>query len=143
MTTWARLTGPWECGSSDRTTERPLPDPSSARCSAVAALVNGTCTRFTITAWAIQTCFGLQGPTGLSFTAGGAPARILYARYADWSWFDTSGARSLVSSCQKVSRLQPAAALRPSRFLDGSLLASEDMPLASGLPTPSPAIPTS
>ncbi|KAF2704911.1 polysaccharide lyase family 4 protein [Pleomassaria siparia CBS 279.74] len=36
--------------------------------------------------------FGLQGPTVLHFTAGGAaPNSNLFARKADWSWFDTLG----------------------------------------------------
>lgn len=32
--------------------------------------------------------FGLQGPTVLSFTDGGTPSSALFARNADWSWFD-------------------------------------------------------
>lgn len=35
--------------------------------------------------------FGLQGPSVLSFTAGGTPNSALFARNADWSWFDTLG----------------------------------------------------
>ncbi|PLB49902.1 hypothetical protein P170DRAFT_491422 [Aspergillus steynii IBT 23096] len=35
--------------------------------------------------------YGLQGPTVLSFTDGGTPNTALFARNADWSWFDTLG----------------------------------------------------
>lgn len=35
--------------------------------------------------------FGLQGPTVLSFTTGGTPSSALFARNADWSWFDSLG----------------------------------------------------
>lgn len=35
--------------------------------------------------------FGLQGPTVLAFTDGGVPSSDLYARNADWSWFDDLG----------------------------------------------------
>lgn len=35
--------------------------------------------------------FGLQGPSVLSFTDGGTPSSALFARNADWSWFDTLG----------------------------------------------------
>lgn len=35
--------------------------------------------------------FGLQGPSVLSFTAGGTPNTALFARNADWSWIDTLG----------------------------------------------------
>lgn len=34
---------------------------------------------------------GLQGPSVLSFTDGGAPNNALFARKADWSWFDSLG----------------------------------------------------
>ncbi|CAN8104164.1 unnamed protein product [Discula destructiva] len=42
--------------------------------------------------------FGLQGPTVLSFTDGGVPSSALYARNADWSWFDTLGIDGWVPS---------------------------------------------
>lgn len=32
--------------------------------------------------------FGLQGPTVLAFTDGDVPNSALYARNADWDWFD-------------------------------------------------------
>lgn len=35
--------------------------------------------------------FGLQGPSVLSFTDGSKPNSALFARNADWSWFDTLG----------------------------------------------------
>lgn len=35
--------------------------------------------------------FGLQGPTVLSFTDGSTPNTALFARNADWSWFDDLG----------------------------------------------------
>lgn len=35
--------------------------------------------------------FGLQGPSVLSFNDGSAPNSALFARNADWSWFDTLG----------------------------------------------------
>lgn len=35
--------------------------------------------------------FGLQGPSVLSFTDGGGPNTALFARNADWGWFDTLG----------------------------------------------------
>ncbi|KAI5837618.1 Rhamnogalacturonase B, N-terminal-domain-containing protein [Morchella snyderi] len=35
--------------------------------------------------------WGLQGPYVLSFTTGGTPNSALFARNADWSWFDTLG----------------------------------------------------
>jgi rhamnogalacturonan endolyase len=35
--------------------------------------------------------WGLQGPYVLSFTDGGTPNSALFARNADWSWFDTLG----------------------------------------------------
>lgn len=35
--------------------------------------------------------FGLQGPSVLSFTDGSTPKSSLFARNADWSWFDTLG----------------------------------------------------
>jgi rhamnogalacturonan endolyase len=35
--------------------------------------------------------FGLQGPSVLAFTDGGTPNVALFARNADWSWFDTLG----------------------------------------------------
>lgn len=35
--------------------------------------------------------FGLQGPSVLAFTDGGTPNTALFARNADWSWFDTLG----------------------------------------------------
>lgn len=35
--------------------------------------------------------WGLQGPYVLSFTDGGTPNTALFARNADWSWFDTLG----------------------------------------------------
>lgn len=35
--------------------------------------------------------FGLQGPSVLSFTDGSTPNTALFARNADWSWFDTLG----------------------------------------------------
>lgn len=35
--------------------------------------------------------FGLQGPSVLSFTDGSTPSTNLFARNADWSWFDTLG----------------------------------------------------
>ncbi|KAI1857136.1 hypothetical protein JX265_011337 [Neoarthrinium moseri] len=35
--------------------------------------------------------FGLQGPHVLSFTDGGPPNNALFARKADWGWFDTLG----------------------------------------------------
>ncbi|KAH8682255.1 rhamnogalacturonan lyase [Xylariales sp. PMI_506] len=35
--------------------------------------------------------FGLQGPSVLAFTDGGTPNSALFARNADWSWFDTLG----------------------------------------------------
>jgi rhamnogalacturonan endolyase len=35
--------------------------------------------------------FGLQGPSVLAFTDGGAPNGALFARKADWGWFDTLG----------------------------------------------------
>ncbi|KAK7738395.1 hypothetical protein SLS53_006210 [Cytospora paraplurivora] len=35
--------------------------------------------------------FGLQGPTVLSFTDGSTPSTALFARNADWSWFDDLG----------------------------------------------------
>lgn len=40
--------------------------------------------------------FGLQGPTVLAFTDGGVPSSDLYARNADWSWFDDLGVRFAV-----------------------------------------------
>lgn len=39
--------------------------------------------------------FGLQGPSVLAFTDGGAPNNGLFARKADWSWFDTLGVSDL------------------------------------------------
>lgn len=35
--------------------------------------------------------FGLQGPSVLAFTGGGAPNAALFARNADWSWIDGLG----------------------------------------------------
>ncbi|KAL1879167.1 hypothetical protein Daus18300_001746 [Diaporthe australafricana] len=35
--------------------------------------------------------FGLQGPSVLSFTDGSTPNTALFARNADWGWFDTLG----------------------------------------------------
>lgn len=35
--------------------------------------------------------FGLQGPSVLSFTDGSGPNTALFARNADWGWFDTLG----------------------------------------------------
>ncbi|KAI5779608.1 Rhamnogalacturonase B, N-terminal-domain-containing protein [Geopyxis carbonaria] len=35
--------------------------------------------------------WGLQGPYVLAFTTGGTPNTALFARNADWSWFDTLG----------------------------------------------------
>lgn len=35
--------------------------------------------------------FGLQGPSVLAFTDGSTPSTSLFARNADWSWFDTLG----------------------------------------------------
>jgi rhamnogalacturonan endolyase len=35
--------------------------------------------------------FGLQGPSVLAFTDGGAPSSSLYARNADWTWIDGLG----------------------------------------------------
>jgi rhamnogalacturonan endolyase len=35
--------------------------------------------------------FGLQGPSVLAFTEGGTPNSALFARNADWGWFDTLG----------------------------------------------------
>lgn len=40
--------------------------------------------------------FGLQGPTVLSFTTGGTPSSALFARNADWDWFDSMGVRVYV-----------------------------------------------
>lgn len=43
--------------------------------------------------------FGLQGPSVLAFTAdGAAPNSALFARNADWSWFDTLGLDGWVAS---------------------------------------------
>lgn len=42
--------------------------------------------------------FGLQGPSVLSFTDGSAPNSALFARNADWSWFDTLGIDGWVTS---------------------------------------------
>lgn len=42
--------------------------------------------------------FGLQGPSVLAFTDGGAPATGLLARKADWGWFDTLGVSTLSES---------------------------------------------
>lgn len=35
--------------------------------------------------------YGLQGPSVLAFTDGGTPSSSLFARNADWSWFDGLG----------------------------------------------------
>lgn len=35
--------------------------------------------------------WGLQGPYVIAFTSGGTPSTALFARNADWSWFDTLG----------------------------------------------------
>ncbi|KAH8899774.1 hypothetical protein GQ53DRAFT_835826 [Thozetella sp. PMI_491] len=40
--------------------------------------------------------FGLQGPSVLSFTNGEAPNSNLFARKADWGWFDTLGIKGWV-----------------------------------------------
>lgn len=37
--------------------------------------------------------FGLQGPSVLAFTDGGVPSSALYARNADWGWFDSLDVR--------------------------------------------------
>lgn len=37
---------------------------------------------------------GLQGPSVLAFTAGEDPNSNLFARKADWSWFDDLGVSS-------------------------------------------------
>ncbi|KAK9781981.1 putative rhamnogalacturonan endolyase [Seiridium cardinale] len=42
--------------------------------------------------------FGLQGPSVLAFTDGGTPNNALFARKADWSWFDTLGIDGWVAS---------------------------------------------
>ncbi|ORY55495.1 rhamnogalacturonan lyase [Pseudomassariella vexata] len=42
--------------------------------------------------------FGLQGPSVLAFTDGGTPNSALFARNADWSWFDTLGIDGWVPS---------------------------------------------
>ncbi|KAI0126476.1 Rhamnogalacturonase B, N-terminal-domain-containing protein [Xylariales sp. AK1849] len=42
--------------------------------------------------------FGLQGPSVLAFTDGGTPNSALFARKADWSWFDTLGIDGWVAS---------------------------------------------
>ncbi|RPB05079.1 hypothetical protein L873DRAFT_1825279 [Choiromyces venosus 120613-1] len=41
--------------------------------------------------------WGLQGPYVLSFTDGGTPNTALFARNADWSWFDTLGIKGWVA----------------------------------------------
>ncbi|KAH6657809.1 rhamnogalacturonan lyase [Truncatella angustata] len=45
--------------------------------------------------------FGLQGPSVLAFTDGGAPNAGLFARKADWSWFDTLGIDGWVPSSKR------------------------------------------
>jgi rhamnogalacturonan endolyase len=42
--------------------------------------------------------FGLQGPSVIAFTDGGNPNVALYARNADWGWFDTLGIKGWVPS---------------------------------------------
>lgn len=42
--------------------------------------------------------FGLQGPSVLAFTDGATPNGALFARNADWSWFDTLGIDGWVPS---------------------------------------------
>ncbi|CAN8101152.1 unnamed protein product [Discula destructiva] len=42
--------------------------------------------------------FGLQGPSVLSFTDGSTPNTALFARNADWSWFDNLGIDGWVPS---------------------------------------------
>lgn len=42
--------------------------------------------------------YGLQGPTVLAFTDGEAPKNTLFARVADWGWFDTLGIDGWVPS---------------------------------------------
>lgn len=42
--------------------------------------------------------FGLQGPSVLSFTDGSTPNTALFARNADWSWFDDLGIDGWVPS---------------------------------------------
>ncbi|KAI0596506.1 rhamnogalacturonan lyase [Biscogniauxia sp. FL1348] len=56
--------------------------------------------------------FGLQGPSVLAFTDGGAPNSALFARNADWSWFDTLG-------CQQLT-LQPRGALQIDGWVPSS-----------------------
>lgn len=45
---------------------------------------------------------GLQGPTVLSFTDGGAPNSNLFARNADWTWVDDLGVSSLQLASLKI-----------------------------------------
>lgn len=46
--------------------------------------------------------FGLQGPSVLHFTdAGAAPNANLFARRADWSWFDNLGIEGWVSASKR------------------------------------------
>lgn len=45
----------------------------------------------------------MQGPYVLSFTDGGAPNTALFARNADWSWFDTLGIKGWVADSARGS----------------------------------------
>ena len=47
--------------------------------------------------------WGLQGPYVLSFTDGGAPNTALFARNANWSWFDTLGIKGWVDDSARGS----------------------------------------
>ena len=48
--------------------------------------------------------FGLQGPSVLTFTDGGAPPNPnLFARKADWSWMDTLGIDGWVPASKRGS----------------------------------------
>ncbi|KAI0020748.1 rhamnogalacturonan lyase [Xylariomycetidae sp. FL0641] len=45
--------------------------------------------------------FGLQGPSVLSFTNGETPNSALFARKADWGWFDNLGIEGWVPASQR------------------------------------------
>lgn len=75
--------------------------------------------------------FGLQGPSVLTFTDGGAPNSNLFARNADWTWIDGLG----VSSSRVAYLASDAPLLTFNSWMDGPSGVTVAMLLASESPT--------